>query len=157
MILVNILQIGRNLFIILIHKAGDKLDINNYSGISLQNCIAKLFSAAINCRIVTYYEDKFAMQQFGFRVNHRTTDSIFILKSLLIKYLTKKKSKVYSCFIDLRRAFDTAGLLYKLKKDNVAKRLFEVIKDMYNSCESTVKIENEHWVFLNKHRGQTSG
>jgi hypothetical protein len=84
------------------------------------------------------------MQQFGFRVNHRTTDSIFILKSLLIKYLTKKKSKVYSCFIDLRRAFDTAGLLYKLKKDNVAKRLFEVIKDMYNSCESTVKIENEH-------------
>jgi hypothetical protein len=134
----------RKSFIILIHKAGDKLDINNYRGISLQNCIAKLFSAAINCRIVTYYEDKFAMQQFGFRVNHRTTDSIFILKSLLIKYLTKKKSKVYSCFIDLRRAFDTAGLLYKLKKDNVAKRLFEVIKDMYNSCESTVKIENEH-------------
>ena len=84
------------------------------------------------------------MQQFGFRVNHRKIDSIFILKSLLIKYLTKKKSKVYSCFIDLRRAFDTAGLLYKLKKDNVAKRLFEVIKDMYNSCESTVKIENEH-------------
>lgn len=65
-------------FIILIHKAGDKLDINNYSGISLQNCIAKLFSAAINCKIVTYYEDKFAMQQFGFRVNYRTTDSIFI-------------------------------------------------------------------------------
>ena len=85
------------------------------------------------------------------RVNHRTTDSIFILKSLLIKYLTKKKSKVYSCFVDLRRAFDTvwhAGLLYKLNKDNVGKQLFEVIKDMYNSCESSVKIENEHWVFL---------
>jgi hypothetical protein len=75
----------------------------------------------------------------------------FILKSLLIKYLTKKKSKVYSCFIDLRRAFDTvwhAGLLYKLKKDNVGKKLFEVIKDMYNSCESSVKIENEHQVFF---------
>ena len=91
------------------------------------------------------------MQQFGFRVNHRKTDSIFILKSLLIKYLTKKKSKVYSCFIDLRRAFDTVwhvGLLYKLKKDNVGKKLFEIIKDMYNSCESSVKIENEHRVFF---------
>ena len=91
------------------------------------------------------------MQQFGIRVNHRKIDSIFILKSLLIKYLTKKKSKVYSCFIDLRRAFDTvwhAGLLYKLKKDNVGKKLFEVIKDMYNSCESSVKIENEHQVFF---------
>jgi hypothetical protein len=43
----------RKSFIILIHKAGDKLDINNYRGISLQICIAKLFSAAINCRIVT--------------------------------------------------------------------------------------------------------
>jgi hypothetical protein len=42
----------------LLHKAGEKLDINNYSGISLQNCKAKLFSAAINCRIVTYYEIK---------------------------------------------------------------------------------------------------
>jgi hypothetical protein len=65
LILVNILQIGRNLFIILIHKAGDKLDINNYSGISLQNCIAKLFSAVINCKIVTYYEDKFACSGSG--------------------------------------------------------------------------------------------
>jgi hypothetical protein len=91
------------------------------------------------------------MQQFVFRVNHRKTDSIFILKSLLIKYLTKKKSKVYSCFIDLRRAFDTvwhAGLLYKLKKDNVVKKIFEVIQDMYNSCESSVKIENENSEFF---------
>jgi hypothetical protein len=121
----------RKSLIILIHKVGDKLDINNYRGISLQNCIAKLFSAAINCRIVTYYEDKFAMQQFGFRVNHRTTDSIFILKFLLIKYLTKRKSKVYSCFIDLRRAFATvwhAGLLYRLKKDNVGGKYLKSLK-----------------------------
>ena len=121
----------RKSLIILIHKVGDKLDINNYRGISLQNCIAKLFSAAINCRIVTYYEDKFAMQQFGFRVNHRTTDSIFILKFLLIKYLTKRKTKVYSCFIDLRRAFATvwhAGLLYRLKKDNVGGKYLKSLK-----------------------------
>ena len=64
-----------------------------------------------------------------------------------MKYLIEKKSKAYSCFIDLRRAFDIdwhAGLLYKLKKDNVGNKSFEVIQDMYNSCESSVKIENEH-------------
>ena len=54
----------------------DKLNINNYCGISLQNCIAKLFSAALNSRLVSFDEDKFADQQFGFRANHRTTDSI---------------------------------------------------------------------------------
>jgi hypothetical protein len=42
----------------------------------LQNCIAKLFSAALNSRLVSFDEDKFADQQFGFRANHRTTDSI---------------------------------------------------------------------------------
>jgi hypothetical protein len=45
-----------------------------------------------------------ALQQFGFLVNHRTTDSIFILKSLITKYLTKKKSEIFACFVDLRRA-----------------------------------------------------
>ena len=81
------------------------MNVNNYRG-SLQNCIAKLFSAALNCRVVAHYEDKFGIQQFRFRVNHRTTDSIFILKSLITKYLTKKKSKIFACFVDLRRAFD---------------------------------------------------
>ncbi|CAC5415748.1 unnamed protein product [Mytilus coruscus] len=70
----------RKSFAILIHKAGDKLDINNYRGISLQNCIAKLFRAVINSRVVTDYEEKFSVYQFGFINNHRTEDSIFILK-----------------------------------------------------------------------------
>ena len=56
----------RKSFIILLHKSGDKLNVNNYRGISLQNCIAKLFSAALNSRVVAHYEDKFAIQQFGF-------------------------------------------------------------------------------------------
>jgi hypothetical protein len=38
----------RKSFIIHIHKSGDKLNINNYRGISLENCIAKLFSAVLN-------------------------------------------------------------------------------------------------------------
>jgi hypothetical protein len=47
------------------HKSGDKLNINNYRGISLQNCIAKLFNAVLitGSRLVSFYEDKFADQQ----------------------------------------------------------------------------------------------
>jgi hypothetical protein len=47
------------------HKSGDKLNINKYRGISLQNCIAKLFSAVLitGSRLVSFYEDKFADQQ----------------------------------------------------------------------------------------------
>ena len=46
------------------------------------------------------------INQFGFRANHRTTDSIFILRSLISKYLKKNKGKMYACFVDLRKAFD---------------------------------------------------
>jgi hypothetical protein len=44
----------RKSFIILFHKSGDKLNVNNYRGISLQNCTAKLFSAALNSRVVAH-------------------------------------------------------------------------------------------------------
>jgi len=141
----------RKSFIILIHKSGDKLNINNYRGISLQSCIAKLFSAVLNSRLVSFYEDKFADQQFGFRTNHRTTDSIFILKSLITKYLVKEKRKIFACFVDLRRSFDTVwhdGLLYKLMENGIGLTFFTVIKDMYKSCQSAVKIENEYSHFF---------
>jgi hypothetical protein len=43
----------------------------------------------------------------GFRENHRTADSIFVLKSLINKYIHKNKKKIYACFVDLRKAFDS--------------------------------------------------
>ena len=99
--------------------------MNNYRGISLQNCIAKLFSSALSERLIKNYENLFADQQFGFRSNHRTTDSIFILKTLLSKYLYQKKQKIYSCLVDLRKTFDSLwhnGLLYELISNGVGKK-----------------------------------
>ena len=46
--------------------------------------------------------------------NSRTSDSIFIVKSLINKYVTSKQ-KIFGCFIDLKKAFDSVwrlGLLY---------------------------------------------
>ena len=144
-------------YTILIFKSGDKTDLNNNRGISLQNCIAKLFSSALSERLIKNYENLFADQQFGFRSNHRTTDSIFIFKTLLSKYLyQKKKKKIYSCFVDRRKAFDSLwhnGLLYKLISNGVGKKFYKVISDMYNFSESAVKLNNEHTICLSLKRG----
>jgi hypothetical protein len=43
-------------------------------------------------------KDKYSNFQFGFRENHRTSDSLFILKTLINKYLHKNKKKLYLCF-----------------------------------------------------------
>ena len=97
----------RKSYTVLVFKSGDQSDLNNYRGISLQNCMTKLFSAVLNDRLIQHYEKKNSDSQFGFRANHRTTDSIFILKSLISKYLKKNKGKIYACFVDLRKAFDS--------------------------------------------------
>ena len=74
-----------NSYIVPIFKSGDPLDPNNYRGISLLNGIAKLFSAILNNRIMIHMRDKFSNVQFGFRTNLRTTDSLFLFKTLINK------------------------------------------------------------------------
>lgn len=44
--------------------------------------------------------------QAGFRKDHRTTDNIFILQSL-ISNARKGKKKLYCCFVDFKKAFDS--------------------------------------------------
>ena len=112
-------------YIISVFKSGDKDDPNNYRGISLLNGIAKIFSAVLNNRIMNYMKDKFSELQFGFRPNRRTTDSIFIFKTLINKYLSLYKKKQYICFVDLRKAFDSIwrkALFHKLYSYGVGKK-----------------------------------
>ena len=45
--------------------------------------------------------------QIGFRKSYRTPDYIFTLKSIIIDKYLKSKERVYACFVDLRKAFDT--------------------------------------------------
>jgi hypothetical protein len=146
----------RKSFIILIHKSGDKSDLNNYRGISLQNCIVNLFSSALSKRHMSHYENLFSSQQFGFRPHHSTTDSLFILKTLISKYVLKKKTQIFSCFVDLRKAFDTVwhnGLLYKLRTNKIGHKFFNIIQNMYNVCQSAVKIDNKHSNYFNLEKG----
>jgi hypothetical protein len=89
-------SIWRNSYTVLILKSGDRSNLSNYRGISLKNCVAQLFSSVLNGRLNKHYDNLFAHQQLGFRADHRTTDSIFILKSLISKYLNKKKEKIYA-------------------------------------------------------------
>jgi hypothetical protein len=44
--------------------------------------------------------------QMGFRKCQRTTDNIFMIKTIIDKYLARKKGKVYWMFVDLPKTFD---------------------------------------------------
>ena len=78
----------------------------------------------LNHRLVTLMNDNniYKPNQIAFREGNRTADHIFVIQTLIDKYIrnrvgTNKNSKhLYICFIDLRKAFDTIwrdALLYK--------------------------------------------
>ena len=71
--------------IIPIHKRGDISDPNNYRGITLISCFAKLFTSILNERLKQWAEtnDILTDAQFGFKPNCSTFDALFILNALI--------------------------------------------------------------------------
>jgi hypothetical protein len=52
---------------------------------------------------------------------------MFVLKTLIDKYVERNSKPLYACFVDFKSAFDTVwhqGLLYKLKAAGVERNLF---------------------------------
>ena len=82
-----------------------------------------------------------------FRKKHRTSDQIFILKTIIDKYINKtgKGNKLYTCSIDFRKAFDTVchdGLLLKLQRAGINGKIYDLIKSMYQNSTARVKCKN---------------
>lgn len=121
---------------------------------------SKNSKCSFNNRLTKLIDNQLSNSQFGFRENHRTADSIFILKSLINKYIHKNKGKIYACFVDLRKAFDSVwreALLYKLSIMGVGSKFFNIIKEQYNITNSSLKFKDKHSVFFNIIRGVKQG
>ena len=95
--------------IVPIFKNGIKDDPANYRGLTIGSNICKLFTKILNIRL-----DKFCIkrqlicnEQIGFSKCKRTSDHIFVLKTLIDKYCQQGSKRLFSCFVDFRRAFDT--------------------------------------------------
>ena len=111
----------------------------------MTSCLGKLFTSILQSRLNTFIEQHNILnpEQFGFRPNSRTTDSLFILQQLINKY-KKQHKKLYVGFIDYEKAFDSvwqSGLIYKLYQYGVKGKFFKVIKSMYSSIKSCVKTD----------------
>ena len=66
------------------------------------------------------------------------------MKTIVDKYVFNctKGGKIYACFIDLRKAFDTVwhdGLLLKLQKAGINGKMYSLIKSMYQGSMPRVK------------------
>ena len=83
-------------------KSSTRDDPNNYRDISVNSCLGKLFTLAINSRLTAFLEKNniIGPNQIGFRKTFRTSDHMFVVKTIMDLYSNKSK-KNYACFVDL--------------------------------------------------------
>ena len=130
-----------------VFKAGDIGDPNNYRGITVCSCLGKFFTLIIKERLTKYLDehDVIHNNQIGFRKGYRTSDHVFVLKSLIDLY-TKNDKKVYACFVDFQKAYDTIwrnGLFYKLMKYGFSQKInIFLMNSMYDRVVSAEKAKS---------------
>ena len=99
--------------------------------------------------------------QIGFLPNHRTSDHIFTLRTLVDKHVTHSANgKLYTCFIDFKKAFDSvwhAGLFYKLLHYKIGGRFYDLIKNLYSKTKCSIKCADKRTEFFNYQTGVRQG
>ena len=124
-------------------KKGSKADPNNYRGVTLLSCLGKLFTMCLNVRLTKYVADQgiIGEEQAAFREGYSTMDHTFVLNELINIYLHKNK-RLYCCFIDYQKAFDTlnrSALWSKVIENGVNGKILRVIYNMYETAKSCVR------------------
>ena len=135
-------------FIVPIHKGGPKSDPSNYRGVSLLSCLGKLFLSILNNRLEQFALVKgiLSASQLGFIKGNRTSDAHIIIRKLIDKYCHKNNKRIYSCFIDLSKAFDTVPrdiLLQKLQGVGIKGKVFNIIRGIYTNDKAYMKIDGK--------------
>ena len=81
--------------------------------------------------------------QIGFLPKNQTSDHVLTLRTLIDKYVHGHREKIYACFVDFKKAFDSVwheGLLHKLLQIDVGGRFYKLIQNLYSNSSRTLKI-----------------
>ncbi|KAI8427328.1 hypothetical protein MSG28_001907 [Choristoneura fumiferana] len=131
--------------IVLLHKKGDKNEINNYRPISLMSNIYKVFSKIILGRITKQLDENQPREQAGFRTDYSTIDHIHVVRQI-VEQLNEYNKQYYMAFVDYNKAFDSLrhDFIWKtLKKQGVESKYIRIIKEIYRNSSAIVQLERQ--------------
>ena len=128
--------------IIVLHKGGDKTqnDPNNYRAITLSSVLLKLYEAVLLYRVKLSTKPINDLQG-GFREGMGCIMTAFLFRECNT-YALENNSKLYSCFLDVKQAFDRVwhdALMVKLYKSGIEVCLYKAILNLYQSMSSRVR------------------
>ena len=129
-----------------IHKKGVKDDPNNFRGIAVASHFGKLFNSVLKNRLESFCDlNQIVNQaQISGRAGARTADHLTVIRFLVEKYAQQGKKRLYACFFDLRKAFDTVDrtfLLFNLlSKYQIGGKFLKILADIYRDNEMYIKL-----------------
>jgi len=124
-------------------KSGDASSVDNYRGITVGPVIAKIFAMVLESKLSCWVEEQgiWARGQAGFKKDFCTTDNLFVLQTLIESQAGWKGKKLFTCFVDFRKAFDTiphAKLWHVLQGIGVGGRFLACLRSMYSQDRACV-------------------
>lgn len=145
----------------LLKPGGTATDCNSYRGITVGTLIAKLYALLLDIRISKWTEEHGlrAAGQAGFRKAHRTSDQVFILRTL-IEQQRLAGTVLYACFVDFKKAYDTVprDLLWsKLAGKGINGFILDAVKALYATVPVCVKVGGVLTAPFQSHLGLKQG
>ena len=127
-----------------LHKKGCLSDPDNYRAVAVSSALGKLFSTILLDRLIEFRNLNCPdpPNQLGFTKKAQTYDHILTMQTIASKY-KKLRKKVFSIFVDFRKAFDSVcrqALLFKLSQNGITGKFFDVLKNMYTNSYAHIKL-----------------
>ena len=130
------------------YKGGGNDDPDNYRGISIGSCLAKLYSTIFYHRILEVNDNVGLInnKQIGFLKGFRTADHLLVIDTIINEVVHKKKKKLFVAFIDLKKAYDKINrdaLIFKLKRKGFSGKFLMSIVALVNNVLQIPKINGK--------------
>lgn len=129
----------------LLLKKGDPKSPENYRGISLLNCSAKIFTSLLANRITKWASLKSLLPecQSGFRFERSCTDNLFILQTIILEHIKAHDNWLFCAYIDFKQAFDRinhSSLWRKLSSMGLSSKLVRILASLYRKARVSVMV-----------------
>ena len=120
------------------NKFGNKKDSSNYREVMISTNFMKCLEYLLLPSLIAH--SNISPMQYGYRSNTSTTLAVATLKEVLHKYIRRGNS-VYSCFLDLSKAFETVNhdlLIQKIRNSGLKGYMTTIIHKMLTKSTSCV-------------------
>ena len=116
---------------------------DNYRGITIFPTLCKIYEIMLLKRIEKFASERnyFSDLQFGFKEGVGCIEASFTILET-INHIIERGGKVFACYLDVKKAFDTVwidGLLFKLFFDlGIDSKFWLILKDLYTDIHAKV-------------------